>query len=222
MVLLDEDLQKYLNVTYKKDIELMRAHKNTYATLNSKRNLVYELKYASLSESVDELKRDHLSSLKFLEHLSTRTPSNTHVEEVKKYLSQQNMGSKAWRQDMVKSRIICLMDATGSMGHLLELVKLKVNEMFSRAFTILRQYEMYDENHGLFQMQFVVYRDYDVLSDGLLVASGWESNADNLREFVSKVRAYGGADMEEAIEVALWHVNAEHARQKIDQVILIG
>jgi hypothetical protein len=222
MVLLDEDLQKYLNVTYKKDVEAMRAHKNTYATLNDKRNLVYELKYASLGESVDELRRDHLSSLKFLEHLST-PGSNYHVDEVKKFLSQQNVGSRAWRQDMVKSRIICLMDATGSMGHLLELVKLKVNEMFARAFTILRQYEMYDESNGLFQMQFVAYRDYDVLGDGLLVVSGWESNAGNLREFVSsKVRAFGGADMEEAIEVALGHVNAEHARQKIDQVILIG
>ncbi len=83
---------------------------------------------------------------------------------------------------------------------------------------------MYDESHeSLFQMQFVAYRDYDVLGDGLLVVSGWESNAGNLREFVSsKVRAFGGADMEEAIEVALWHVNGEHARQKIDQVILIG
>lgn len=215
MVLLDEDLQKYLNVTYKEDIEAMRKNKDTYATLNAKRNLFYEQKYASLSENIDELKRDHIQSKQFIEHLQD---AQFNMDAIKKFLSQQNLGS-TWSSSAVKSRTICLMDATGSMNHLLELVKLKVNEMFTRASTILRQFDM---NGEAFQMQFVIYRDYDTLGDGLLAYSAWESDATNLREFVRKVRAYGGADIDEAIEVALGHVNTEHARQKVDQVILIG
>ena len=215
MVLLDEDLQKYLNVTYKEDIEAMRKNKDTYVTLNAKRNLFYEQKYASLSENIDELKRDHIQSKQFNEHL---LDAQNHMDAIKKFLSQQNVGS-TWSSGMVKSRTICLMDATGSMDHLLELVKLKVNEMFTRASTILRQHDM---NGEAFQMQFVIYRDYDTLGDGVLAYSAWESDAMNLREFLRKVRAYGGADIDEAIEVALGHVNNEHARQKVDQVILIG
>jgi hypothetical protein len=215
MVLLDEDLQKYLNVTYKEDIEEMRKNKNTYDTLNTKRNLFYEQKYASLSENIDELKRDHIQSKQFIQHL---LDAENHMDAIKKFLSQQNVGS-TWSSGIVKSRTICLMDATGSMNHLLELVKLKVNEMFTRASTILRQYDM---NGEAFQMQFVIYRDYDTLADGILAYSAWENDATNLRDFLRKVRAYGGADIDEAIEVALWHVNNEHARQKVDQVILIG
>lgn len=215
MVLLDEDLQKYLNVTYKEDIETMRHNKNTYATLNAKRNLFYESKYASLSESMEELKREHTLSKQFLGHL---LDARNQMDKIKQFLSQQNTGS-TWSLGTVKSRTICLMDATGSMDHLLELVKLKVNEMFTRASTILSQYDMYGD---AFQMQFVIYRDYDTMHDGILAYSAWESDATNLREFVSKVRAYGGSDIDEAIEVALWHVNDEHARHKVDQVILIG
>ena len=133
---------------------------------------------------------------------------------VKKFLGERNKGANG----NVSSRTICLMDATGSMGGLLNQAKNTVGEMFERATSILFDYKIPTDS---FQLQFAVYRDYDC-KDGILQFSPWETRPENLRKFMEKVSAKGGGDYEEAIEIGLWHANDEDAKLEISQVILIG
>ena len=89
--------------------------------------------------------------------------------------------------------------------------------MFERATEILKEKGI---TQG-FEIQFVVYRDYDC-KDDLLQVSSWESRPELLRKFMAKMTAKGGGDYEEAIEVGLWHCNQEAEAEGISQVILIG
>ncbi|ETO21275.1 hypothetical protein RFI_15928 [Reticulomyxa filosa] len=110
------------------------------------------------------------------------------------------------------------MDATGSMSHLLQKAKNAVCTMFERIATILK-------GHGLssnsFEIQFVVYRNYNAPEDILLQVSPWESKPDKLRSFMETVKPCYGIDSE-AVEVGLAHVNRERAKDGVSQVILIG
>lgn len=47
------------------------------------------------------------------------------------------------------------------------------------------------------------------MKDGILNYSGWESSHENLQSFMSLIKAVGGEDVEEAIEVGLQHAYNE-------------
>merc|ERR1711975_176471 len=96
-------------------------------------------------------------------------------------------------------RTVLLLDGTGSMGGLINACKDTICTMFERAATILKDNGIPDD---IFQMQFVIFRDYDC-KDGILESSSWESNPSKLSDFASTVRARGGGDYEEAIEIGL-------------------
>ncbi|ETO00263.1 hypothetical protein RFI_37184, partial [Reticulomyxa filosa] len=72
-----------------------------------------------------------------------------------------------------------------------------------------------------FEIQFVVYRNYNAPEDILLQVSPWESKPDKLRSFMETVKPCYGIDSE-AVEVGLAHVNRERAKDGVSQVILIG
>ncbi|CAF3372847.1 unnamed protein product [Rotaria socialis] len=95
------------------------------------------------------------------------------------------------------SRTVLLMDATGSMSSLLSAAKETVCTMFERAASILSEKGLPND---AFQMQFVVYRDYDCKSEGILQSSSWETKP---------IAAMGGGDYEDAIEVGLWYAVQE-------------
>ncbi|RNA15559.1 helicase carboxy-terminal domain [Brachionus plicatilis] len=121
-----------------------------------------------------------------------------------------------------RSKTMVLMDATGSMGHLLNQVKYTICTMFDRAIDILTEYGFSSDS---FEIQLAVYRDYDSLKN-VLQTNEWERKPLNLRNFMNNIKANGGADYAEAIEIELWHVNQEIKRFKsgdgVSQVILIG
>jgi hypothetical protein len=54
-------------------------------------------------------------------------------------------------------------------------------------------------------MQCAIYRDYDQGLNGILEYSSWYSDPVPLREFMSKIKAKGGEDYEEAVEIGLQH-----------------
>jgi len=60
---------------------------------------------------------------------------------------------------------MALMDATGSMGNLLQKAKHTVGTVFERATEILKTRGI---NPAVIRLQFAVYRDYDCLIDKLL------------------------------------------------------
>jgi hypothetical protein len=111
------------------------------------------------------------------------------------------------------------MDATGSMSSLLSAVKDTVCTMFERCSKILEEKDLPKDS---FEMQLAVYRDYDCGLSEILVSSAWQSKPTNLRHFIQNIRAYGGGDREEAIEIGLWHAVKESEAGGISQVILIG
>ncbi|XP_047142319.2 uncharacterized protein LOC105845986 [Hydra vulgaris] len=211
MVLRDCDLEKYLGVDYSNIIIKLRNEKRFYETLNSKRNELFDLTYLNVNTLVNEAKKEHLLGEKFVKNLN-----NYEINEIKAFLSERNIGST---KTIINSRTVCLMDATGSMGNLLNKAKVTVGTMFERASTILKENSIPAES---FQMQFAVYRDYDCLSDGLLQYSPWETKPEILRLFMDKILARDGGDYEEAIEIGLWHVNRENDENTVNQVILIG
>jgi hypothetical protein len=158
---------------------------------------------------VEQAKERHLSARKFLLNLNLGD-----IESVRKFLVEENKGAEG----NSNSRTVCLMDATGSMTHLLHKCKNTVDIMVSRASEIL-------EDNGIssnsFQIQFVVYRNYNSKEDMILQSSPWETKPDNLRAFMNTIEVEGGWS-NEAIEIGLWHANRENEREPITQVILIG
>ena len=210
LVLLEDDLEKYLGTGYHEEIEQMRSKNNTYEMLNLKRNEFFEQKYVNINESVAESKKEHKFGQQFVQAIK-----NNELTYIKAFLGERNVGATGFTD----SRTICLMDATGSMGHLLNQAKTTVGTMFERASQILTDYGYPTDS---FQMQFAVYRDYDCMKEGILQYSPWETKPDNLRKFMETVSARGGGDYEEAIEIGLWHANNEAEKFEVSQVLLIG
>ncbi|CAF3723607.1 unnamed protein product, partial [Rotaria sp. Silwood1] len=116
---------------------------------------------------------------------------------VKEFLKNQNQGANLVT---ASSRTVLLMDATGSMASLLSAAKETVCTMFERAAGILNNLALPSD---AFQLQFVVYRDYDCREDGILQSSPWETKPSNLRNFMIPIAPMGGGDYEEAIEIGL-------------------
>ena len=210
MILLENDLEKYLGVDYLKEIAEMKIMRNTYDVLNKKRDELFNKKYKIVTESVEEARKEHDLGRKFIQNLN-----NNKIDLVKEFLSKRNVGAVG----MIESRTICLIDATGSMGNLLNQTKNTVVKMFERANTILKDYNIPSNS---FQVQFAVYRDYDSRADALLQYSSWETNPDNLKKFIEGIKPQGGGDYPEAIEIGLWHANEESRKGILSQVILIG
>jgi len=134
---------------------------------------------------------------------------------IRRFLIETNKGT-----EMISSisRTVCLMDATGSMTSLLQKCKNTVQVMYERATSILIEHQI---DSDCFQMQFVVYRNYNSSVDKILQCSSWETKAENLRKFMNTIEAEGGLE-NEAIEIGLWHANRENEKERISQIILIG
>jgi len=206
MILLENDLEKF-GYQY----NLITATIN-YQQLNRLRqefvNKEYDLHKKLIEESLEEDKKSH----KFIEDLKKQSKN-----EIINYLIKINCAANLNKIFSVKSRIIILIDATGSMATLLNYCKIVIEKMFDRINEILNEKNI---KNG-FEIQLSVYRNYNVPVDDVLQFSTWESKPDNLRNFLRSVTVKGGMG-EEAIEVGLHHVNHEDKKLKVTKVILIG
>lgn len=215
MVLLDTELEKF--GIRASELEHMKRGGKYYSTIHELRCRFFDSQYPETMRYVDDIKRDHAQAVSFLSDLIARRK-----EEIKAFLLERNKAlcvSGVGVAGAGVSRTICLMDATGSMSSLLQKSKNTVKTMFERAHAIL------DEKGiaSAFELQFVVYRNYDCAIEYLLQASPWESKPENLRQFMDGISAHGGTWWEEAIEAGLAHVNAEaNSSLGVSQVILIG
>ena len=115
------------------------------------------------------------------------------------------------------SRTIILLDATCSMWNLLLKTKNTIKTMFHRANDVLIANNV---KRG-FELQIAVYRNYNCKAEELLQVSPWDAQPDQLHEFLNHVECEGGWG-NEAIEVALAHVNKELEQGGVHQVIIIG
>jgi len=161
---------------------------------------------------VNESKERHLQSMEFLDLLINKNNSKVQV-----FLNTLNTSVNPNDLFGLQSRTIILMDATGSMYYLIESCKLVIEKLFDRINTILKTKKV----DAGFEIQLAVYRNYNVTNDLILEHSPWESQPDDLRTFLRKIKVGGGIS-EEAIEIGLNHANNEYDNLPISQVILIG
>jgi len=206
MILLDQDLEKF-HITID-DISNMR--KTLYDLLHDKRTRLFHSHNEQNRKYGELAKEKHQRSQKFL--LSLRAKELTFI---RRFLIETNKGTE---MSTSLSRTICLMDATGSMTNLLQKCKNTVQVMYERAMSILIEHQI---DPDCFQMQFVIYRNYNSPVDKILQYSSWETKAENLRKFMSTIESEKGWE-NEAIEIGLWHANQENEKERISQVILIG
>ena len=105
------------------------------------------------------------------------------------------------------SRILGLVDATGSMQPVWNQTKDSIKELISRLLDV-----------GKFELSWVAYRDY---CDGyrIIEQSNWSNSADELNKFLSKISCNGGGDFPEAVEKAL-EVGVNE--KEVSRIILIG
>ena len=118
----------------------------------------------------------------------------------------------------IRSCVVCMIDATGSMEEALKITKSTIQEVFEAADTYL------DDNNlkSAFEMQFVVYRNYSS-KELILQKSNWSSEPSTLFTFLDEKGFHEGGQGYEAIEVAFEHVVHERTNgREITQVILIG
>ncbi|CAF4273892.1 unnamed protein product [Rotaria magnacalcarata] len=228
MILLDHELEKFhidkshiddilkgkgvinrMASTITDTLRITKTYHTLYDFLHDRRTDLFKTQYEENMKYVEQAKEKHLSSQKFLSSLRSGE-----INSVREFLIKENRGV-AGRSC---SRTVCLMDATGSMTHLLHKCKNTVGIMFERTSEILKDHKM-DSNS--FQLQFAAYRNYNSKEDKLLQSSPWETKPHNLRAFMNTIGVEGGW-VNEAIEIGLWHANQEHEREPITQVILIG
>ena len=228
MILLDQSLEKFLISL--EDIENVKIGKplhirvwdrvkslgtsrtlTIYEMLCKKRDYTFQTNYEENKKYIESARQKHKDGKQFLANLIAGNKN-----EVRTFLVTENKGPES--ETNRPSRTICLMDATGSMGHLLNKAKNAVDNMFERYTQVLKDKNF---NAHTFQLQFAVYRNYSSMADYILQSSPWETKPSSLRSFMNNINVQGGLG-NEAIEIGLWHANTEDEIQSISQVILIG
>eukprot|EP01038_Epipyxis_sp_PR26KG_P010155 gene10155-13661_t len=183
--------------------------------LGSKRDKYYETTYGNNRSDVIKASEKHKESIKFLDALLTNTNNKNQVL-IEKFLLDLNKSEQTFV--MSNTGTLVLLDATVSMKHAMNNAKNKIEEMFTRAYTIL-------EDNGLSKdavsMQFGVYRNYNSNNNDIFLVSPWENNAENLKSFLKPINVDGGWG-NEAVEVGIWHAANEAIKGLVSQVILIG
>lgn len=113
------------------------------------------------------------------------------------------------------------MDATGSMGNLLDSGKQTIKLVFERAKEILKETQKYDID--CFEVSIAFYRNYGSGEKKLLEASNWFKKPEDLEIFLRSNGIQGGQG-NEAIEIGLWHANREYDKMPDIplQILIIG
>ena len=145
MILSEKALEKYsINHT---DI-LQNAH-HQYVFLDQKRNNFFKLQYAENTKYVETIKEKHKISTQFIAHLV-----KGNEKAVNEFLLKENKGIEL----DAESKTLILMDATGSMFHLLDKTKKTLEVMFKRVCDVLEEH-LFSSNS--FQIKIAVYRNYN-------------------------------------------------------------
>jgi len=184
---------------------------NKYSLVDQKRQEFFNIAFPESIRHVGEIKDDHRNSLEFVQNLKANQFDN-----VMEFLKQRN--KFVGKSSGGVCRTMILMDATGSMGHLITKSKNTVSLMFSRLLEVLE----FHKCEVTVEMQFVCFRNYDCRIEEILQHSAWETSAESLRIFMERIKAQKGTHWEEAVELALLHACEEHSTQPVDQVVLIG
>jgi hypothetical protein len=212
LVLLDSDLEKY--DVYEKEIKENFDKGILHQHLCFKRNLYETFLFDIDKKLIEQSKIEHLDSVNFMKNLINKKNKEVHDYLLAKNKVDSNSSNKK------VSRIIFMMDGTGSMGKLVYTTSKTIGNVVAEAKQTLKEKKVNDDK---FEVQFVVYRNYNSPINEILQFSPWESSASNLQKFIDTVKPAGGWG-EEALEVALHHANleAEKVDSGISLIVLLG
>lgn len=209
MILRYSDLDKF-GITLS-DIERIKSKGNLYSVLNAKRNEYYSgTLFPIVRDSVKAIAEDFKESSAFLQDaLAGRVP------QVNSFLLKYNKVELGGSAVATKSRLVVLMDATGSMGPFIQLAKGAVKQLFQNMNKIVTESDANTE----ISVKYMLYRNYNAPPDKLLVESYWEVLSDNpsrLFNFMDSgsCKAEYGID-EEAVEVGFARIVEEDDEVRI-------
>ena len=217
MVLCEEELEE-LKLSAQ-DLESIRTGGAGYEFISGKRHEAFNNMYLNAQVFVDAKADMHRESQEFMQHLYSGN-----IKEVKKFIAERNFCNISTSSEV--SYTLCLIDATGSMGGVIDSTKTCVSVMFERAHAVLNSQGV----TGNFQLMVAVYRNYQCGPNLLLEQSQWASEPNDLTEFISKINASGGSNTNgyKAVEIGFELANRMHQKLVdssegvLNQVILIG
>ncbi len=216
IVSLERENQKYKANDHKRKKEMDKLQHNQTLELNEQKNT--QDNFDSYMDEYD--KKVSIAEAFIKKKLSEGERFRLKASPPRKERSNIIPGKVEWvevKKD-TESRIICLIDATGSMSSLLNKTKSTVHVMFQRAKSILKNSGI---KENCFEMQFGFYRNYNSEKHLLFQHSSWEKSPVRLKQYLDPIKVEGGYG-NEAIEIGLWHANCEHSKKAISEVILIG
>jgi hypothetical protein len=196
-------LEKYMITPDELKKQAIDTH---YQYLDRKRKAFFNIKYADNATFIEASKTKQ--SIKFFNDIIFSSDTS----KIKNFLLKENKFGKIETQSF---KTLILLDATGSMSHLLEKTKKTVQAVFESIAEFL---ENNNQNHKSFEIKIAVFRNYNSPEDKILQQSTWEKKPKNLLLFLKSIHEEGGWD-NGAIEIGFFLAN-----QEIDlfQIILIG
>jgi hypothetical protein len=184
------------------ELDLLRDKKFTQACLTKR-------------SSISTFRSKHVRSKYFMAMLNDLSDPSS-LEGIKLFLIQENRGPTISVGSKGFSRTLILMDGTGSMGGLIAAAVSVICDVFERAKVILTDKDIPPESY---QVQCAVYRDYDCKAAGILESSNWDSKPETLRQFLKPIKAYGGGDGPEAVEIGFQFALKQ---ENLSQIILLA
>ena len=183
-----------------------------YNFLHDKRSAFLEKSSETRREAVACAKVLHDQTLTFQAELATLAQDPKLTQSKEKCLNFLN-GRNAMQTK--KCRLMCLSDATGSMGGVWKQTQSSIRIMLERISAI-------SGGSGNIEVKWVAFRDYELQKSLVLEASLWTDDPTSLVKFVGGIKciSHHGCDGPEAVEAALNCVNNE--LEPPTRVLLIG
>eukprot|EP01090_Pellita_catalonica_P021864 TRINITY_DN8299_c0_g1_i1.p1 TRINITY_DN8299_c0_g1~~TRINITY_DN8299_c0_g1_i1.p1 ORF type:complete len:571 (-),score=129.57 TRINITY_DN8299_c0_g1_i1:14-1606(-) len=222
MILSRTDLEKFFPTVGKKDCdaqldEIVNSNE-LYQPLHEARNKFFAESYAKRQGRVKNAYAEHEQSLQMIGVMMAGD-----LPKVAAELALRNPGPKMVTTSS-KSRTVILMDATGSMRHCMEGAKDAIMDMVNNVRQTVAEFnsKQSEQINSDFELQFVLYRNYNSAPADILVVGPWDSDPVTLHQFLSPKTVSGG-NGNEALEVALHHaVQVSESKHGLSQVVLIG
>lgn len=178
--------------------------------INSKRNMISERTYTEQIQEAEKCKTNHQVGKEILSNI--RSGNN---EEVRSAVSNLNKIEVIPASSGQTIKTVIGIDATASMERALKQVISNTNTCLERAYFVLKEKGI---TNG-FEIQMVIYRNYNSEASKLIQCSPFSNNANDLISFLQTIEVDGGWK-NEAIENLYNHVlNYE---TDVAQLIVIG
>jgi len=188
--------------------ETLESQNCKYEYVMNTRENMNEIIFKNNLDIIEKVNERHLDSMNLIENIK-----KVNKEEIKNHILKFNKGVNL---SPFVARTKIYIDATSSMEILIEKLKLVIIIIFKKLTEILRNNHIRENS---FSVQIILFRNYDVSKEEILVPSGWEMKFDNLTKFLNESQCKGGWE-KEAIELCL--NDAVKESKKLTNIIIFS